>query len=62
MLRRLSRQLDDGRDGPKLERKRSKRERISQLFRFRKQMSQQHNEALVRPLTFLLYLTDSPTV
>ncbi|KAJ8117776.1 hypothetical protein OPT61_g1104 [Boeremia exigua] len=49
MLRRLSRQLNDERDGLKLERKRSKRERISQFFRtksIRKTKPQQHNEAL----------------
>ncbi|KAF3008727.1 hypothetical protein E8E13_009785 [Curvularia kusanoi] len=33
MLRRMSRQLNDERDGIKLERKRSKRERISEFFR-----------------------------
>ncbi|KAF1929404.1 uncharacterized protein M421DRAFT_100502 [Didymella exigua CBS 183.55] len=48
MLRRLSRQLNDERDGIRLERKRSKRERISQFFRsksIRKQKPQQHDEA-----------------
>ncbi|KAF3046829.1 hypothetical protein E8E11_007736 [Didymella keratinophila] len=48
MLRRLSRQLNDERDGFKLERKPSKRERISKFFRTkstRRQKPQQHDEA-----------------
>ncbi|XPS94941.1 hypothetical protein M3J09_004239 [Ascochyta lentis] len=45
MLRRLSRQLNDERDSIKLERKTSKRERISHFFRSRKQRPKQHDEA-----------------
>ncbi|KAJ4994457.1 hypothetical protein SVAN01_00286 [Stagonosporopsis vannaccii] len=50
MLRRLSRQLNHERDGIKLERKPSKRERISQFFRsksMRKRKSHPHDEAHV---------------
>ncbi|KAJ4364242.1 hypothetical protein N0V95_000864 [Ascochyta clinopodiicola] len=45
MLRRLSRQLNDERDSIKLERRTSKRERISHFFRSRKQKPKQYDEA-----------------
>ncbi|KZM20925.1 uncharacterized protein EKO05_0006338 [Ascochyta rabiei] len=49
MLRRLSRQLNDERDSIKLERRTSKRERISRFFRSRKQKPKQYDEAPTSP-------------
>lgn len=52
MLRRLHNEMVDERN-MKLERKKSKRERILQLFRWRKGKPQKHND--VRPST-LVYI------